>query len=69
MMYPSTGHPAALRKHLMLILVDYLSVSAQLPSDLKTCLQPAAFALMDALTSFEVRAMGVVVDGSIERYG
>ncbi len=50
-----TGHPGALRKHLMLLLVDYLSVSPQLPGELKACLQPAAFALMDALTPFEVR--------------
>jgi len=39
----------------MLLLVDYLSVSPQLPGEIKACLQPAAFALMDALTPFEVR--------------
>lgn len=38
----------------MLILVDFLSVSPRLTAELKACLQPAAFALMDALTSFEV---------------
>lgn len=51
-----TGHSAALRRHLMLLLVDFLSVSPQLPPELKACLQPAAFALIDALTPFEVRA-------------
>lgn len=40
----------------MLLLVDYLSVSPQLPPELKVCLQPAAYALIDALTPFEVRA-------------
>lgn len=47
------GHPAALRKHLMLLLVDLLSVSPRLTTELKACLQPAALALMDALTPFE----------------
>ena len=40
----------------MLLLVDYVAASPQLAAaDVKTALQPAAFALLDALTSFEVR--------------
>lgn len=46
----------------MLLLADFLSVSPQLPAELKACLQPAAFALIDALTPFEVRVV-VDVDG------
>lgn len=48
----------------MLLLVDYLSVSPQLAPELKACLQPAAFALIDALTPFEVRRMMGWLDSS-----
>jgi len=51
------GHATPLRRHLMLLVVDYLNVCPHLGQELKGALQPAAFALMDTLTSFEVQHM------------
>ena len=51
------GHAAALRRHLMLLVTDYLTVCPHLGAELKTRLQPAAFALMDTLTPFEIQHM------------
>jgi hypothetical protein len=51
------GHATPLRRHLMLLVVDYLHVCPHLRQEFKGALQPAAFALMDTLTSFEVQHM------------
>ena len=57
------GHPAALRKALMMLVADYITASVTLPTSLKPFLLPGIYALLDALTSFEVRGGGSGVRG------
>lgn len=55
------GQATLLRKHLMMLLVDYLSVYPYLGVEDKEVLQTGAFALIDALNSSEVQHMNAAL--------